>query len=380
MSNITNPDEIFIAKTLKGLEDVLREELLKLGARDIQMMTRAVRFKGDLGFLYKANICIGSAVRILRPIKFVEVHRSEDLLLAAQKIPWEKWFHPDKTFAVYASGTHPKFDHTGYAALVLKDGIVDRFRSKIGKRPSVDREFPQIRIELHLNKRHCTISFDSSGDSLHRRGYRKEMTIAPMSEVLANGLLRLTGYRGDRPLYDPMCGSGTFPIEASIIADHIPAGIYRDSFGFMNWLDYDKELHALIHVSALKKISESPNEIFASDLDSGSVRISKSNSELALVEDRISWSEKDFMLSDPPKKRGLLVINPPYGRRIDSDIELTYHRIGEHLRKAYKGWTAWIVVPSAKASKALQMKSKRQIAFQNGDLDCMWQEFDIYTQ
>ena len=257
MSNITNSDEIFIAKTLKGLEDVLREELLKLGARDIQMMTRAVRFKGDLGFLYKANICIGSAVRILRPIKFVEVHRSEDLLVAAQKIPWEKWFHPDKTFAVYASGTHPKFDHTGYAALVLKDGIVDRFRSKIGKRPSVDREFPQIRIELHLNKRHCTISFDSSGDSLHRRGYRKEMTIAPISEVLANGLIRLTGYRGDRPLYDPMCGSGTFPIEASIIADHVPAGIYRDSFGFMNWLDYDKELHALIHSSALKKISES---------------------------------------------------------------------------------------------------------------------------
>jgi putative N6-adenine-specific DNA methylase len=148
----------------------------------------------------------------------------------------------------------------------------------------------------------------------------------------------------------------------------------------MNWLDYDKELHALIHASALKKISESPNEIFASDIDPGSVRISKSNSELALVEDRISWSEKDFMLSDPPKKRGLLVINPPYGRRIDSDIELTYHKIGEHLRKAFKGWTAWIVVPSAKASKALQMKSKRQIAFQNGDLDCMWQEFDIYTQ
>ncbi|MDG1710576.1 MAG: THUMP domain-containing protein, partial [Schleiferiaceae bacterium] len=177
MSGNHPPDEVFIAKTLMGLEDVLRDELLKLGARDIQLMKRAVRFKGDLGFMYKANICIGSAIRILRPIKFVEVNKSEDLLFAAQKIPWEKWFHPDKTFAVFASGTHPEFSHTGYAALVLKDGIVDRFRSRTGKRPSVERESPQIRIELHLNKRHCTISMDSSGVSLHRRGYRKEMTL-----------------------------------------------------------------------------------------------------------------------------------------------------------------------------------------------------------
>ena len=380
MSGNHSPDEVFIAKTLMGLEDVLRDELLKLGARDIQLMTRAVRFKGDLGFMYKANICIGSAIRILRPIKFVEVNKSEDLLFAAQKIPWEKWFHPDKTFAVFASGTHPEFSHTGYAALVLKDGIVDRFRSKTGKRPSVERESPQIRIELHLNKRHCTISMDSSGDSLHRRGYRKEMTLAPMSEVLANGLIRLTGYRGDRTLYDPMCGSGTMAIEASIIADRLPAGIYRNSFGFMHWLDYDKDLHAIIEAASLKRIKESSQHIFGSDIDPDALRVAKLNSTSALVEDKVSWSLEDFLKTTPPAERGILVVNPPYGRRIDTDVETTYRAMGEHLRKVYQGWTAWVVVPSAKASKALQMKSKQQIPFQNGDLDCVWQEFDIYRE
>ena len=380
MSNNHPPDEVFIAKTLMGLEDVLRDELLKLGARDIILMTRAVRFKGDLGFLYKANICLGSAIRILRPIKFVEVHKSEDLLVAAQKVPWEKWFHPDKTFAVFASGTHPQFSHTGYAALVLKDGIVDRFRSRTGKRPSVEREFPQVRIELHLSKKHCTISIDSSGDSLHRRGYRQEMTLAPMSEVLANGLIRLTGYRGDRPFYDPMCGSGTLAIEASIIADILPPGIYRKSFGFMHWLDYDKELHSIIEAASLKRIQESSQKIFASDFDNEALRVSKLNATSALVEDKVKWSLEDFTKTIPPAERGILVLNPPYGRRLDINVEETYTAIGEHLRAAYKGWTAWVVVPSAKASKALQMKSKQQIPFQNGDLDCMWQEFDIYQE
>ena len=377
MSN--NPkDEVFIAKTLTGLEDVLREELLKLGARDLESMTRAVKFKGDLGFLYKANLCLGTAARILRPIKYIEARSPEELLEGVQKIPWERWFHPDKTFAVYASGSHPAFSHTGYAALVVKDGIVDRFRIKTGKRPSVDRENAMVRIELHLNKRHCTISLDASGESLHKRGYRQEMTLAPMSEVLANGLIRLTGYRGDRPLYDPMCGSGTLAIEAAIIADRLPAGIYRKSFGFMHWMDYDAELHALIEAASLKRISESPMPIFASDIDRHAIGVAESNALSALVDERISFSLEAFENTRPPAERGMLLLNPPYGRRLEVDVEETFSRIGAHLREYYKGWTAWVVVPSAKANKALQMKAKQRIPFQNGDLECMWQEFDIF--
>ncbi len=379
MANNHPPDEVFIAKTLMGLEDVLRDELLKLGARDLTPMTRAVKFKGDLGFLYKANLCLGTAARILRPIKYLEVTTPEDLLMGVQKIPWEKWFHPDKTFAVYASGSHPAFSHTGYAALVVKDGIVDRFRIKTGKRPSVDREGADIRIELHLNKRHCTVSLDASGESLHKRGYREEMTMAPMSEVLANGLLRLTGYRGDRALYDPMCGSGTLAIEAAIIADRLPAGIYRKSFGFMHWLDYDKELHALIEAAALKRISESSMPIFASDIDRRAMDVAQTNAVSALVDERITWSVEAFENTRPPAERGMLVMNPPYGRRLEIDVEETYSRIGAHLRAHYAGWTAWVVVPSAAANKALQMKATQRIPFQNGDLDCMWQQFDIYA-
>ena len=379
MANNHAPDEVFIAKTLMGLEDVLRDELLKLGARDLTPMTRAVKFKGDLGFLYKANLCLGTAARILRPIKYIEVNSPDDLLMGVQKIPWEKWFHPDKTFAVYASGSHPAFSHTGYAALVVKDGIVDRFRIKTGKRPSVDRENAMVRIELHLNKRHCTVSLDASGDSLHKRGYRQEMTMAPMSEVLANGLIRLTGYRGDRALYDPMCGSGTLAIEAAIIADRLPAGIYRKSFGFMHWLDYDKELHALIEAAALKRISESPMPIFASDIDRRAMDVAENNAVSALVDERITWSVEAFESTRPPAERGILVINPPYGRRLETDVEETFSRIGAHLREHYTGWTAWVVVPSAAANKALQMKAAQRIPFQNGDLDCMWQQFDIYA-
>ncbi|HAG48558.1 MAG TPA: RNA methyltransferase [Cryomorphaceae bacterium] len=379
MANNHPPDEVFIAKTLMGLEDVLRDELLKLGARDLEPMTRAVKFKGDLGFLYKANLCLGTAARILRPIKYIEVHNPDDLLLGVQKIPWEKWFHPDKTFAVYASGSHPAFSHTGYAALVVKDGIVDRFRIKTGKRPTVDRENAMVRIELHLNKRHCTVSLDASGDSLHKRGYRQEMTLAPLSEVLANGLIRLTGYRGDRPMYVPMCGSGTFAIEAAIIADRLPAGIYRKSFGFMHWLDYDQELHATIEASALKRISESSMPIIASDFDRYAVDVAKTNATAALVDERIAFSIEAFEDSRPPAERGMMVLNPPYGRRLETDVEETYGRIGAHLREYYTGWTAWVIVPSAAASKALQMKATQRIAFQNGDLDCMWQQFDIYS-
>ncbi len=309
MSN--NPkDEVFIAKTLTGLEDVLREELLKLGARDLEPMTRAVKFKGDLGFLYKANLCLGTAARILRPIKYIEARSPEELLEGVQKIPWERWFHPDKTFAVYASGSHPAFSHTGYAALVVKDGIVDRFRIKTGKRPSVDRENAMVRIELHLNKRHCTISLDASGESLHKRGYRQEMTLAPMSEVLANGLIRLTGYRGDRPLYDPMCGSGTLAIEAAIIADRLPAGIYRKSFGFMHWMDYDAELHALIEAASLKRIAESPMPIYASDIDRHALGVAETNAVAALVDERISFSLEAFENTRPPAERGMLLLNP----------------------------------------------------------------------
>jgi putative N6-adenine-specific DNA methylase len=323
-------------------------------------------------------LCLGTAARILRPIKYIEVNSPDDLLMGVQKIPWEKWFHPDKTFAVYASGSHPAFSHTGYAALVVKDGIVDRFRIKTGKRPSVDRENAMVRIELHLNKRHCTVSLDASGDSLHKRGYRQEMTMAPMSEVLANGLIRLTGYRGDRALYDPMCGSGTLAIEAAIIADRLPAGIYRKSFGFMHWLDYDKELHALIEAAALKRISESPMPIFASDIDRRAMDVAENNAVSALVDERITWSVEAFESTRPPAERGILVINPPYGRRLETDVEETFSRIGAHLREHYTGWTAWVVVPSAAANKALQMKAAQRIPFQNGDLDCMWQQFDIY--
>lgn len=379
MSDFIAPgeDQVFIAKTLMGMEDVLRDELLKLGGRDLHVMRRAVQFRGDLGFLMKANTCLGSALRILWPVAHLSAEDGTELRDKVREIPWEQYFNVDKTFAVHAVGKHPGFTHSGVAALMVKDGIADRFRNTVGRRPNVNRQSPDIRVELFLNRRQCIISLDSSGDSLHRRGYREDMGPAPLSEVLANGLVRLTGYRGDRTLVDGMTGSGTFAIEAAIVADQLPAGIYRKSFAFMNWACYDKELHGQIEASALKRIRERPLPIVANDWES--LAPAQANATNALVEERITWSEENFMDLMPPSERGILLLNPPYNHRLEADVDALYSGIGDHLKNNWKGWTAWIIVPSEKARRALGMKPSQAIPFLNGDLECHWSEFDIFS-
>ena len=378
MIQITHPqeDEVFIAKTLMGMEDVLRDELLKIGARDIHVMRRAVQFKGDLGFLYKANLCLGSALRILWSIAHLSAENGDELRDKVREIPWENYFDVDKTIAVYAVGSHPGINHTGMAALLVKDGIADRFRDVMDKRPNVDRENPDVRIELFLNRRQCIVSLDASGESLHRRGYRQDMGPAPMSEVLANGLVRLTGYRGDYTFMDGMTGSGTLAIEAAIIADQLPPGIYRKRFAFTQWSCYDKELHAAIEASSLKRISERSLKIVACDL--GDLSAAKTNATAALVDERIEWQSMDFFDTKPPTERGILVLNPPYGHKMEVDVDDMYASIGAHLKKAYKGWTAWVVIPSETADRAIGMRASLRYQFMNGDIDCDWAQYEIF--
>ena len=370
-------DETFVAKTLQGLEGVLADELRVLGARDIQTLNRGVKFSGDFGFVIKANLALSTALRILRPVHHFGVKTKEDLYLGAKEVAWEDWFQPQATFVVRCSGQHPQFTHSGFAALVVKDAVADRFRAKHGYRPNVEKENPDIVIDVHLSPDRAYISLDSSGQSLHRRGYRQDVGVAPLSEVLAAGMLKLAGYRGDQAFLDPMCGSGTLPLEAALMADRRPPGIYRDRFSFMHWADYTQDLHATIEESVLKKSREGVMPLYGWDREATMVNKARKNSEKAVLEDRIQWKRQTFIGSTAPAGRGLMVINPPYNVKIQADTQALYKGMAETLLKGYSGWTAWIISYDTYALRHMGLPISERIALKNGDLDCDYVKIEV---
>lgn len=371
-------DETYVAKTLFGLEEVLAKELRSMGAKNVTNLNRAVSFVGDLGFLYKANYKLRTALRILRPIANFNIHSAAELTKHSENIEWEKFIHKEGTFAITASGHLPFFNHSGYAAQLVKDGIVDRFRRLYGIRPSVDKDNPDVRIDFYMSKHGCTISLDSSGDSLHKRGYRKVAGLAPMSEVLAAGVLQLAGYDGSRNLVDPMCGSGTIPIEAALIADRIPPGIFRKRFGFEGWADYDEELHRMIENSVLKGVTQSHPMIVGMDKDAVMLHKAEQNVVSASLEDRVDLNCMNFIGSTKPSEYGMLVFNPPYDQRLKSSNIEFYKAIGDTLKKGYSNWDAWFITSDLESLKHLGLKITRRIELYNGDLECRLVKVSLY--
>lgn len=363
-------DESLVAKTLFGLEGVLADELRLLGAKEVKTVPRAVTFVGDLGFVYKANLMLTTALKILRPIHQFGVLTKEDLYRGSLEVAWPEWFSPDSTFVVRCSGAHPAFTHSGFAALVVKDAVADSFRKKFGRRPDVGKENPDIVIDVRLTPQRAHLSLDSSGHSLHRRGYRQEVGAAPMSEVLAAGILKLAGYRGDRPILDPMCGSGTFPIEAALQADRMAPGLFRDKFAFQSWSDYSEDLHAKIEESVLKKGREGLAPIFGWDREAYMLVKARKNAEAAVVDERIQWKRQTFIGSEKPAERGLLVINPPYNIKIQADTDKLYRGMAETLNRGYSGWEAWILSADREALRRAGWDIFKRIPLKNGDLDC----------
>jgi putative N6-adenine-specific DNA methylase len=286
------------------------------------------------------------------------------------EVAWPDWFSPDSTFVVRCSGAHPAFTHSGFAALVVKDAVADSFRKKFGRRPDVGKENPDIVIDVRLTPHRAYLSLDSSGHSLHRRGYRQEVGAAPMSEVLAAGILRLVGYRGDRPLLDPMCGSGTFPIEAALQADRMAPGLFRDKFAFQSWSDYSEDLHAKIEESVLKKGREGLAPIFGWDREAYMLVKARKNAEAAVVDERIQWKRQTFIGSEKPTERGVLVVNPPYNIKIQADTEALYRGMAETLHRGYSGWEAWILSADREALRRAGWDIFKRIPLKNGDLDC----------
>ncbi|MEZ4739781.1 MAG: THUMP domain-containing protein [Flavobacteriales bacterium] len=377
-----------VAQTLHGLEELLRVELLKLGARDIERHNRAVSFTGDLGFMYKANLSLRTALRILIPLDSFDARSPDELYMALREFEWEVFLDVKDTFMFRVTINSPHFTHSQYVAQKAKDAVVDRFRDKYGVRPSVDTDDPTMRIHLHINNERCAVSLDSSGGSLHQRGYRVETNAAPLNEVLAAGMVLLSGWNKRSPLVDPFCGSGTILAEAAMIAANIPPGIYRERFAFQGWNDYDETLWNTIHDSAIDRISNDRPIIIGGDINRITVSKAKETLRSAKLEDMVTIKHSAFADLEAPEGRGMLIMNPPYGERMDehgimapsgeAEINELYKSIGDTLKHRWAGWTAWVLTSNLDAAKHIKLTPKPKIQLFNGALDCRFLKYELY--
>jgi putative N6-adenine-specific DNA methylase len=379
-----NPQYSFqmIAKTSFGLEDLLASELEAIGAKKVHPGNRSVSFSGDNSILYKANLRLRTALRILKPIRKFRADNENDLYDEVQRINWSRYMDINDTLAVDSTVHSSYFTHSHFVALKVKDAIVDQFRKKSGKRPSVNLDNPTLRVHLHMAEKSCSISLDSSGSSLHLRGYRKEANEAPLNEVLAAGMILLSGWDKSSQFLDPMCGSGTLPIEAALIAGNIAPGKFRKQFGFMNWRDFERDTWEMIRQEAESEEQPISCKITGSDISPEAIRISRQNLDRAALGGKIQLKEGDFFQLPPPEGSGLILMNPPYGERLqpeDDDINGFYRQIGDQLKQAYQGWDAWILSANKEAFKYLGLQTSKKRTLFNGPLECKFHKYSLYA-
>ena len=367
-----------VAKTFGGLEEVLRDELIALGAQNVEIGMRMVEFDGDLEMMYKANLCCRTALRILKPICTFEASDPDELYDAVREMDWEKYLTPDSTFAIDSTVHSNDFRHSKYVTYRVKDGIVDHFNDSVGRRPSIRVMGADLLLNVHISGNIVTISLDSSGEPLSRRGYRTDHTLAPINEVLAAGLILKTGWRGDSPLLDPMCGSGTFLIEAALIAANINPGIYRQGFAFEKWADFDAELfERLYNDDSGEKTPSHP--IMGGDIDPEAISVTKHNIANARVGDFIQVKCQSISEWKENGEEGMMITNPPYGERLRPDkIEELYRLIGECLKKNFRGWHAWILGYKPELFDAIRLKSSVRYPILNGSLECSFREYVLF--
>ena len=401
-----------VAKTFKGLEEVLAQELIELGANEVQMERRAVSYKGDKAMLYRANLCLRTALRVLVPIRVeslkvknersrktkVESRKPEDQVYEiAKSVKWEQYMTKDSTFAIDATVYSESLRNSRFVTYRVKDAIADYWTEKTGKRPNVKTEDPDVRINVHIANETVTVSLDSSGESLHKRGYRVATTEAPISEVLAAGMLLIAGWKGQCDLYDPMCGSGTIPIEAALIARNIAPGVFRKSFAFEKWPDFDEELWSEIYNDDSKE-RDFAHKIYGSDASFYAVQQATKNVKSAGVQKDVELrqirleelkveslelkeveSRKTASLKVESEK--IVMINPPYGERLASnkDMEELYGKIGTALKHQFTGATAWIISSNEAAMKCIGLKPSKKMRLLNGELDCQFNKYEMFA-
>lgn len=370
-----------VAKTLFGFEDLLAKELTNLGARDVNKGIRMVSFSGDKGFMYKANLALRTAIKILKPISSFQVASEQELYQHIYNMPWEEHLSENGSLAINATVHSLRFKHSQYIALKTKDAIVDRFRDQKGVRPNIDLRFPDLKINIHIDKNHCTVSLDSSGESLHRRGYKTATNIAPINEVLAAGLIMLSGWDGQSDFRDPMCGSGTILIEAAMIACNIPPNLMRKEFAFERWQDWDVELFEKIESSLLSKTRDFHFKISGFDKSPSAVRKALDNVKNAHLEEFISVKHEDFFKTKKGEETPLhMVFNPPYGERLEQlDVVSFYADIGSTLKHGYPGTNAWFITSNLEGLKSVGLKPSRKIKLFNAKLEARLVNYKMYA-
>ena len=367
-----------IAKTFQGLEEILAEELTTLGANDIQIGRRMVSFTGDKRMMYKANFCLRTAIRILKPIKNFTAKDADEVYNQIQAIPWEEYLDVNKTFAIDAVVFSEEFRHSKFVSYKVKDAIVDYFRKKTGKRPSVRINNPDVLLNIHIAQTTCTLSLDSSGESLHRRGYRQEQVDAPLNEVLAAGMLLMTGWRGECDLIDPMCGSGTIPLEAALIARNIAPGVFRKGFAFEKWVDFDSEMFDEIYNDDSQE-REFTHKIYGYDNNPKANEIATHNRKAAGVSKDVTLKLQPFQQFEQPQEKSIIVMNPPYGERISTnDLLGLYQMIGERLKHAFVGNEAWVLSYREECFDQIGLKPSKKVPLFNGALECEFRKYEIF--
>lgn len=377
-STFTSMEFPIIIKTYKGLEQVLANELYALGAQDVVVLNRAVQCKGDKYLLYACNMYLRTALKVMIPIVEGRARTEQELYRLIKNYDWAEVMGVDDTFAITQAVSSQYFPHSNYAALKVKDAIADHFRERFDERPSVDRDAPDYQLHLHIGSDQVQVSLDSSGDSLHIRGYKTGTHAAPMTEVLAAGLIMLTGWDGNSTLYDPMCGSGTLPIEAALIATQTAPGLIRKHFAFQRWQSYDAALYRQIMIDAAAKQKIRKVHVLASDIEGRNINAAIAHAQTAIPELQMTFFKRDFQLADPPPEKGILIMNPPYGERIEKpDIIAFYQMIGNVLKNKYAGWTAWIFTGNEEAAKYIGLKPSAKIKMKNGPLDALFLKFEI---
>ena len=376
-----------LAKTFKGLEEVLAQELIELGANDVQIERRAVSFKGDKSLLYRANLCLRTASRVLVPIISFRAKDTDGLYEQLKRIDWSRYMTADTSFAIDATVYSEDFRNSRFVTYRVKDAIVDYWSAKAGKRPNVQVTNPDLLLNVHIADKQITVSLDSSGESLHKRGYRVATTEAPISEVLAAGMLLLAGWKGQSDFYDPMCGSGTLLIEAALIARNIAPGVFRQSFAFEKWRDFDADLWSDIYNDDSQE-REFDHTIYGSDASFYAIQQAAKNVKAAGVSRDVSLRQirlEELRPTPNPSLKGgesgpLVMMNPPYGERLKSNKEMEdlYSAIGSALKHQFAGATAWIISSNEAAMKCIGLKPSKKLRLLNGELDCQFNKYELF--
>ena len=367
-----------IAKTFMGLERVLARELTDLGAQNVQIGRRMVSFTGDKEMMYRANFQLHTAIRILKPIKRFKANSADDVYEGIKSVDWSDYLTERSTFAVDSVVYSEEFRNSRFVTYKVKDAIVDYFMERGNRRPNISVANPDLRLNIHISENNCTLSLDSSGESLHRRGYRQESVEAPLNEVLAAGMILMTGWKGESDFIDPMCGSGTIAIEAALIAQNMAPGIFRKEYAFEKWPDFDKDLFDEIYNDDSQE-REFEHKIYGYDIDMKAVNTAKKNVKAAGLTKCVEIACADFHDFEQPAEKAIIVTNPPYGERISTPNLLnTYHMIGDRLKHQFIGNEAWILSYREECFEAIGLKPSLKVPLYNGSLECEFRKYSIF--